>query len=221
MKTGLRIPSQLFLAAGKDIESALREATLVALQEHDLRNPIATWEDGKVVFIHSQKALDKMWAQFPDVPSSSTLIERIMSRDHEEFLNLVFESALQIYIKDEKLHFEFSGEEQGVGDLLAKPENAGRLQNICRTITGRDMEAQLIIVGDQSGNPESGSARRLAADMRRLIVETGGDRARAVRLMASKIRRAKRQIEGSSPDSLPAAQTVPAEGDDLTSHKGE
>lgn len=50
-----KIPENLFITHGKEIEGILRRAVRSALLEHKRAgNPIASWKDGKVVLIRPE-----------------------------------------------------------------------------------------------------------------------------------------------------------------------
>jgi len=52
MKVGDKIPRDLFISHGKEIEAVLRRAVHDALLKHKRAgNPIPAWKDGKVVMI--------------------------------------------------------------------------------------------------------------------------------------------------------------------------
>lgn len=56
MSTEIKLTKRLFIDHGKDIERVLQRAVHDALRMHKrLGNPIAIWEDGKVVIIPPEK----------------------------------------------------------------------------------------------------------------------------------------------------------------------
>ena len=58
MRQKIEITSDLFIRHGKAIEDVLRRAVRQALLEHkQAGNPIATWEDGKIVLIQPKDIL--------------------------------------------------------------------------------------------------------------------------------------------------------------------
>ncbi|MBA3323242.1 MAG: hypothetical protein H0T45_17610 [Pyrinomonadaceae bacterium] len=56
MKPEVEIPNELFIVSGEEIERVLRRAVRHALLQHKRAgNPIATWRDGRVVWIPAEE----------------------------------------------------------------------------------------------------------------------------------------------------------------------
>ena len=148
MTTEHRIPSRLFLRAGRDIEEALRRDTSEAVaqfkRDGDL---IATWEDDRAVLLHGVRASDTWPNHLLDVarPGASATL-RALGRGRTLFLDLVVGVSRQIYLSAEGLHVEFPRVEKEVGDFLSAPENQDVLRDVGRELTGREIDVRLSFV---------------------------------------------------------------------------
>lgn len=212
MTTEHRIPSRLFLHAGRDIEEALRRDTSEAVaqfkRDGDL---IATWEDDHAVLLHGVRASDMWLNHLLEVARPGTFaVLRALGRGHTPFLDLVVGVSQQIYLDAEGLHVEFPRGEKEVGDFLSGPENQDVLRDVGRELTGREIDVRLSFVGEpQPPEPHFDRGNFIVNHLRAIIdvLRAAGGALRAAQVEKIMAARITRQQQHHRTDPTPP-QTV-------------
>lgn len=139
MTTEHRIPSQLFLVAGKEIESAMRQDVSKMLLWHDWRTKlIATWENGAVVLLHPWELRTPLYKAPSPASDATDVRERLDAETEKRFFDFLIGQAKNIYIKDGQLYLQYTLDEE-IGSFLRNRASLPVLNNLCREIAGRDM----------------------------------------------------------------------------------
>ena len=192
-----RIPSGLFLRAGRRVEEALRRDTAEAIaqfkRDGDL---IATWEDDKIVLLHGPAASDAGLRPSDAVKTDASAAVHFPREDHTPFLELVVGVSQKIYLSGENLHLEFPQGEIEIRDFLSRPENQDVLRDVCRELTGREMAVHLTPAEElQTGGPHVNQRRDVTKLLRVLMAElrAAGESLRERQVLGLLLRRILRQ----------------------------